>query len=375
MRSPPHPARLPAYPITGGVGLLAILVTILVAAGKWDLARFQVTSAAFGREPWRLLLSALPHAFDVRRADFFHLPFNILWLWTFGTLIEDVFGHVKTLLLFALLAAGSAIAEYALFRGGIGLSGVTYGLFGALWFLAPRDRRFAGGVDARTTRIMVGWFFFCIVCTTLKVWEVANVAHAVGALLGVLVGAGIAARTRGKRFLATAAIPLVIVASSRGATTLRPKVNLAHDAHDSFMLGLQALQTGRFEDAIRHYRIAVATDPQSTAAWYNLGIAYGSTNRGDEAVDAYRHAYDLDPHDTRHRSAYAGACRYVGATAFQASDHAKAVRLLTAAIDVEPADGVAWYYLGKAYAAQGKNAEADAARERAIQLAPQNHAP
>ena len=51
--------------------------------------------------------------------------------------------------LILLFAAGSAAAEYAFSQGGLGLSGVTFGLFGMLWMLARNDRRFADGVDWR----------------------------------------------------------------------------------------------------------------------------------------------------------------------------------------------------------------------------------
>lgn len=370
MRSPPPLSRLPAYPVTGGVGLLATVVTLLVAAGRWDVARFEVNPNAFTREPWRLVLSALPHALDLGRFDVFHLPFNLYWLWLFGTVLEDVYGHVKTFALIVLLAAGSELAEYALLRGGIGLSGVNYGLFALLWFLAPRDRRFAGAMDARTTRLMVGWFFFCIVATVTKVWAVANVAHGVGALLGFLVGAAAASYTLGRRFLASAAIAAVLATSWIGATSQRPRVNLAHDAHGSFQLGYQAIQGGRFDEAVRHYRVAVATDPKNAPAFYNLGIAYDSTRRPEDAAEAYRRSYEIDPHDTRHRSAYASACRNLGFAAVQAGDHAKAVRYLVAATEIDATEGVVWYFLAQSYTALGKTAEAQDARDRAVKLAP-----
>jgi membrane associated rhomboid family serine protease/Tfp pilus assembly protein PilF len=370
VRPPPSPLRLPAYPITGGVGLLAAAVTLLIAAGKWDLARFEVNPTAFGPEPWRLVLSALPHAVAVHGLDFLHLPFNLYWLWVFGTALEDAFGHVKTGLLFVLLAAGSAAAEYALFVGGIGLSGVTYGLFGLLWFLAPRDRRLTDAVDARTTQLMVGWFFLCILLTVTNLSPIGNVAHGVGALLGVLLGVALAARTLKDRLLASFAVPFILALAWLGATVARPRVNFAHDAHGSFQLGLTAIQTGRFDDAIRHYRVAVATDPKNSAAWYNLGIAYESSRRADDAVDAYRRAYDVDPLDARHRAAYVGICRKLGVIAAGASDHARAVRLLKAATEVEPGDGYLWFTLGQSYAALGQTAEADDARDRAIKLAP-----
>jgi len=46
-------------------------------------------------------------------------------------------------------AVGSSAAEFALFQGGIGLSGVGYGLFGLLWVLSWHASDFAGGVDSQ----------------------------------------------------------------------------------------------------------------------------------------------------------------------------------------------------------------------------------
>lgn len=221
---------------------------------------------------------------------------------------------------------------------------------------------------------MVGWFFFCILTTITGAWAVANVAHGVGALLGVLVGVAAASFTMSRRFLATFGIAMVMALSWGGATSQRPRVNLAHDAHGSFQLGYQAIQGGRFDEAVRQYKLAVATDPKNAPAWYNLGIAYESTRRPEDAVEAYRRAYEIDPHDTRRRSAYFSACRNVGLLAAQAADHAKAVRYLAAATEVDATDGVVWYFLAQSYTALGKTAEAQAARDRAAKLAPQQPA-
>lgn len=369
-REIPPLSRLPAYPVTAGVGILATAVTLLTASGKWDLTRFEMSPRAFTGEPWRLVVSALPHLLDVGRFDVFHLPFNLYWLWIFGTLIEDVFGHVKTLALFLLFAAGSAAAEYALFRGGIGLSGVGYGLFAMVWVLARRDPRFHGAIDTRTTRLMVGWFFFCILATAAKVWAVANVAHGVGALLGALVGVAIAPKQSAFRIAALAGIGATLAFSWAGATTLRPRVNLAHDAHGSFQLGYHALQGGKFEEAIAHYRLAVATDPKSAASWYNLGIAYESSRRDQEAVEAYQRAYEIDPHDTRHRAVYIAAARKVGLEAAQRGDHAMAARFLAVATDLDPDEPVTWLVLSRSYEALGKTAEAEKARAQAVKAEP-----
>ena len=84
------------------------------------------------------------------------------------------------------LAAGSSAAQYAVGAGGIGLSGIGYGLFGYLWMAARQDDSYAGTIDRSTTKLFVGWFFLCLVLTYLGVWNIANVAHGAGAVLGVL---------------------------------------------------------------------------------------------------------------------------------------------------------------------------------------------
>lgn len=342
--------------------MLAIVVTLLVTAGKWDLERFVINPDAFTRESWRLVLSALPHKLDFGRGDVFHLPFNLYWLWVFGTLLEEVYGHAKLLALIILLAAGSAAAEYAVFVGGIGLSGVTYGLFGMMWVLAPRDRRFAGGVDTRTTRLMVGWFFLCIGTTALGLWSVANVAHGVGALLGALVGVVIASRVTAQRLAAGAAVVGICATSWLGATTLRPRINLVNDVYGNYKLAFEAFEAGRFDEAIHHYRAAVAIDPNNTGAWFNLGIAYQSTRHDDDALAAYRRAYELDPTTLRYRAAYLETCRSVGLAAAQSDDHAKAIAPLEVVIELDPTDRLALQLLRQSYEALGMTNEAEATR-------------
>jgi len=216
----------------------------------------------------------------------------------------------------------------------------------------------------------VGWFFLCIFCTVQKVWAVANVAHGMGALLGVLVGAAVAARVPSRRALATLALPAVLALSFAGGGVLRARVNLAHDGHGSFRLGYQAIQEGRLDDAIRHYKASIAVDGKHAAAWYNLGIAYEGTHRAEEAVDAFRHAYEIDPHDRRHRDAYVGVCRTQAIAAQKRGDHEATIALFRAVVEVDPDDAVAWFALHQSYTALGRMAEADDARDHLVHLPP-----
>ena len=134
------------------------------------------------REPWRLLTPTFFHGGPL------HLIFNVCWLWAFGTLVEARFGHAATLGICLLLAVGSVAAELALFRCGLGLSGVVYGLFGLLWVLSRTDPRFEDAVDEKIVELMIGWFILCIVLKVADVWNIALVSHAAGCILGALLG-------------------------------------------------------------------------------------------------------------------------------------------------------------------------------------------
>src|SRR5436190_3786217 len=122
MRPPPKLTELPRYPIAGGISLLAIVATGLWWAGR-DVSPLLETAMIRRGELWRLITSILPHA------DILHLAFNVYWIWVFGTLLEQVFGPIKTAGLILLFAVVPNALEFAFSVGGIGLSGVGYGFF------------------------------------------------------------------------------------------------------------------------------------------------------------------------------------------------------------------------------------------------------
>ncbi len=364
MRRPPSPAEIPAYPVTAGVGLLAIAVTLITGFGKKLADRLAVAPQAFGREPWRLVTAALPHL------DVFHLVFNVYWLWVFGTLLEETLGHVRLLGLIVLFSAGSMAAEYAFTQGGYGLSGVGYGLFALLWVLSRRDRRFHDAVDSRTAQLFGFWFVLCVALTWRGLWRVANVAHGVGAVLGALVGLTMAAKSAGRRAGAAAALLLVLAGSLAGGSVFRPRLNRTRDNYRQLQSGYQATQEGRFEEAILHYRSAIAIDPQSSIAWYNLGYTYDAAGRVEDAIEPFRRAYQIDPVDSRHRKAVFSTSRRGADKARERGDHARAAELLRGALEIDPNDSFVWLDLAFEYDALGKAAEAAEAREKSRALAP-----
>jgi GlpG protein len=143
---------------------------------------------------WRLVTPIFIHM------DFFHVAFNMYWLWIFGSMIESRRGSLRFLALVLVSAVASNLAQYA-YRGPEmiffgheatggpffgGMSGVGYALFGFCWLRTILVRTEAPFVDGRIAFLFLVWFFICVFG---DVGPVANVAHAVGLLVGAVAGA------------------------------------------------------------------------------------------------------------------------------------------------------------------------------------------
>lgn len=289
MSSPAIGSELRRFPTITAVGAVAAAVTMAWGAGLDISPLFESAEIRRG-ELWRLLTSAFPHA------GVLHLAFNLYWLWEFGRPVEQNFGHAKTALLLALLAVVSGAFEFALVHGGIGLSGVGYGLFGLLWVLSRRDDRFRDAINGSTILLFVGWFAFCIVATVKNIFPVGNVAHGAGLVVGALVGAALALPQR--RRLVSASIALLALFGLWGATLGRPMINLSGAAgYDEAKWGYDALLAHRDQEAVRWLRDASRLQPKISAYWFNLGIAYQRLGDQPAAMAAYERAHRLKSSD------------------------------------------------------------------------------
>ncbi len=287
MRQPPKWTQFYKFPVITGVLILSIAFTIAWWC-KVDVSPMFETAMIRRGEFWRLFTNILLHASAL------HLVFNLYWFWIFGTIIEDVLGHLRAAFLISVLALGSGSLEFAFASGGVGLSGVGYGLFGMLWVLSSRDERFRDAIDRRTVELFIGWFFFCVFTTLMKWFPVANIAHASGAVFGILVGFAIS--SPGLRAAASAATVSILVLGLWGSTLGRPQINRsAYGGYEEGKWGYDALVAGRNEEAIRWFRDALRYKPKMASYWFDLGIAYQRTGKTREAREAYQRAQQLEP--------------------------------------------------------------------------------
>jgi membrane associated rhomboid family serine protease len=287
MQTTPTWKEIPKYPVICGIALLAIAVTIAWWAGANISPLFGNAEIRRG-QLWRLVADIFPHL------DIFHLAFNLYWLWVLGTTIERVYGHLKTTLLILLVAVGSSSFEFAFAQGGVGLSGVGYGMFGLLYVLSRHDERFKESLDKNTVSLFVGWFLFCVVATVTHIWSVANVAHAAGALVGLLLGYAMVLPDR--RALIASSIAALTLSGVLGATLARPYINFSSQGgYEEGKWGYDALMANRNQDAVRWLRDAARYQPRISAYWFDLGIAYERLNNRSAALAAYQRAYELEP--------------------------------------------------------------------------------
>lgn len=310
MLQPPPLTKVPRYPVTAGVAIASILVTGLWWANK-DVGPFFMTGEVWSKlQLWRAVTSVLPHV------NFFHLAFNIYWLWVFGTLLEEVYGHLRFAGIVLLLAVGSSLGEFMLLDGGVGLSGVGYGLFGMLWALQRYDSRFSDAIDNRTIELFVIWFFVCIALTAAKVMMVANVAHGVGAILGGLLGV-IACHTGKLRLQGIVVLVALMVALVLGSTVFWPQVNLTSDPRDEMArAGVDALFAKDYAQGRRFLEQCVRMKGAPASAWYNLGVACERLQDYDQALVAFEHAADMPDATPNMISAAASTRQNVAARKF-----------------------------------------------------------
>jgi membrane associated rhomboid family serine protease len=323
----PSVAELARRPITTALVLAAIATTLLWESGL-SVDALTMSPRAVGPEPWRLLTSALPHV------GLLHLAFNAYWTVVLGGASEARCGARVTAALVLGAAIASAALEHALFSGGVGLSGVGYGLFGFAWVASRRGVAFEDVVDAATAQTFVVWFVICCVTTYTGVLAVGNAAHAGGWVLGMLAGLSWSEpRQRAVTLGGTVALGLVCVVLA--SAPVRAFVNvrgLAQDLADE----AYSLLEGDPARAVTRYDEAIARD-DTVANWhYNRGVALQRVARLGESDAAYARALELDANDATYREAVAGSHARRSNEAMLAGRYDEAIVELRAALELVP---------------------------------------
>jgi membrane associated rhomboid family serine protease len=280
MIAPAPLALAPKYPLTAILCLAAATVSIGSMFGL-SADPFLLDDRAFWGQPWRTLLTTLPHGSAM------HLFFNLYWTWVLGVAVEHIFGPRIWTLMVIPGAVLASCAEFAFSQTPIGLSGVVFALFTFLWVVSRRIPRLRPIIDRRTALIFAAWFFVCIVLTAMNVLPIANVAHAGGAIYGALVGLALTSPPQRRRGLALAT-GVLLALSVFAAGTLREVINPAGMARAKAMRAYDLLEQGHTPEAMALLERARALQPRDAMIemiYLDTAIRSGQMARALTVID------------------------------------------------------------------------------------------
>lgn len=144
----------------------------------------------------------------------------------------------------------------------------------------------------------------------------------------------------------------------RSAIAVKPD-----DAFARNNLGRALAATGRVDEAVVQFQEAVALEPGAVETWSNLGNALAAQGRFDEAIVSYGRALELRP-------AFADAHSNLGNVLFLTGRGDEALRAFGNAVQLDPDFADARHNYGVALATAGRLAEAEEQLAAAIRLRP-----
>jgi GlpG protein len=175
-------------PVTAALIGLSVVATLLIWAYPNAEAPFMISNFIGPNllevrhgQVWRLITPIFLHS------TVLHIFFNMWWLRDLGTQIELRRGSKNLAALVLLIAIGSNLGQYYYSGPSFGgMSGVVYGLLGYIWMRGHADPSSGLYLPPSTIGIMLIWFFLCLFNV---LGPVANACHAVGLVMGMIIGA------------------------------------------------------------------------------------------------------------------------------------------------------------------------------------------
>jgi GlpG protein len=136
---------------------------------------------------WRLVTPILMHR------DPIHILFNLWWLSALGTMIEVRRGTLRLAGLVLISAVISNFGQYLYMEQSdpgkpqlfYGMSGVVYALFGYVWMKGLHEPEQGMIMHPNNVAVMIVWLFLCM---TGVLGPIANAAHVMGLVVGVVLG-------------------------------------------------------------------------------------------------------------------------------------------------------------------------------------------
>ncbi len=174
------------HPVTLTLITLSCLVSLITWFGQLETTMWFTyhESLIKSGQIWRVITPIFLH-FPAIGIIFAHLAFNMIWLYQFGTAIEEVESSGFLILLVLVAGAVSNIAQgmvtMAIFGG---MSGVVYALLGYLFITDKLSSSHHQRVPNNIAYFLI--VFMLIAMTGLLGIAIANTAHVIGFIVGIV---------------------------------------------------------------------------------------------------------------------------------------------------------------------------------------------
>ena len=118
-------------------------------------------------------------------ANMFHFLLNMLVLFAFGIVVEEIFSY-KMLVIFMASGIIAGLFSLIFYESIIGASGAIYGLIGAAALLKPQRETWLGIIGIPMPLMMVAIIYVMFDIVGLFFYTgIANIAHLIGLLVGI----------------------------------------------------------------------------------------------------------------------------------------------------------------------------------------------
>ncbi|MEZ4743490.1 MAG: rhomboid family intramembrane serine protease [Bdellovibrionota bacterium] len=136
--------------------------------------------AIFSGQIWRLITPIFLHG------DFWHLLFNMLWLYQLGGQIEAIKGSRYYIVMMVSIGIICNISQYVISGPNfLGMSGVIYGFLGFIWMDIKHSPTSRFILNEQVVFFMLIWL---VICWVGIIGNVANTQHIMGMLSGTAWG-------------------------------------------------------------------------------------------------------------------------------------------------------------------------------------------
>jgi membrane associated rhomboid family serine protease len=163
--------------------LVAICVVVFILQNLFPAItdEFVLVSKDVLSRPWILVTSIFLHG----SPD--HLIYNMFALALFGSVLENVVGSRKFLIIFYATGIVASIGSVFFYEASLGASGAIMGIIGTLAILRPRMMIFTFGVPMPMI-VAAGVWTLIDLAGMFYPSNVANAAHLFGLVSGVIIG-------------------------------------------------------------------------------------------------------------------------------------------------------------------------------------------